>query len=190
MSITVSLSLNRALKVVERLRALADDTSSKLVSMSTVVSTWSPEDASVRQKQSVVEANFDRVYLEYQGLLKAVGDIRHSLAEANVKYGISALMSEQDALQREVKTLRLLVEQAEADAIELNQVVSVGNDMSHYNRQSVHVMNTSQRASVVERSRRVQSRLHQIADEIASANVNKVSVTLTEEQARLVGLSA
>ena len=195
-----NVTISRAHKIVERLKKRAEEQAALARNSFTMPMIQAkPLPAQVVAYHKRVEEG--RAALKvFQVIQKEIADIRNKIAHANVTYGMSDKMAEQERLRHERALLeQVLSANTENDALSLEVVMDKAFEMPNSNpsdgiypvrRQGIKVMvceasDIEEWKACVLQIDAVRSRL---SDEISDLNASKIEISLSDDSASAAGL--
>lgn len=182
---TISVSLTRAHKIAERLKAQA----TQLLQEATVA-------AHSARLTSVTSAQAERLNAQGKSVSEliakaevftlATAKVRALISRENEARGISSMLAHLDAHNKLAQQLKSVVDIAKAGTLELSDVpeVKLGADAAMVGvMHMVNVVPIEQRQSLQKRLDEHKRKAVQLSDEIAEANAARVSIELDDELA-------
>lgn len=193
---TYKLTLNRWHKVAERLSRRANDIAEEVRTgfNQTKVMGYLGKDQQLRLK-----TEGERLAALMPGLFDlqaTVAQIRKALGAANEAAGISADLAELDRLNRQLRLLESLIDRQDAELVAIDELpnlpVRVQEERGLFPRPStfgVRVMPESALESYRQKLESVCGECFSVADRIAAKNRETLSLSVSEDAARLAGLA-
>lgn len=190
---TIQVSLTRAHKIAERLKAHATELlSNSMVSGSPTLINGRAAAQLERMGASGIKAVAD--FEKAERVLRACANVRTVIARENQSRGISAKLAELDAVNKLVAQAKSLHESFGSAQIELNEVATyqpLGNEGSYQSGLRVNVVEPASRDSLQQHLRRLQREAVQLSDAVAEANAARVELVLDDDLAAIAtGLEA
>lgn len=192
---TYERTLSRWHKVVERLTAELNQ------HFTTATQELSIADVREYLGESQVEQLHQQTERGLEALERAstiqssITQIRTAVGAANQTHGITALVAEQDALQRRLQVMKtILAKQKGVGAVrpeELSQVRPPSPKPDFYSRSGtipVRVMNTAQQRQVAEESAALAVRIYALSDVLADRNRALLRIAVPKDMAALAAL--
>lgn len=183
-----NITLNRAHKIVDRLRQHVTETSKTLRSQAAPVRVRSQQDVGAKLRVETRQAEFADQLAAYGLAVDALEQLRNAISKANVANGVDVLLAKQNRITQELKLVKELVEDASLDqCIAWDHVPTTPSDYAHENLASI----TAEQGTLLnQRVRELQTDLHSVSDRVSDANRASVTVDLSDEHAQIVGLKA
>ena len=130
-------------------------------------------------------------------LVEAHMTVRNALAEANVKFGVSRLLAEQEAVKRSIALLTSIrdsqddaVSQTQASAIfEARSAADDANHRGLFAALSVTSLCEDRLAHVVSALQQAERQLAKLSDDLADLNASRIQVSIDHAVAADLGLS-
>ena len=183
-----NITLNRAHKIVERMRQHVTDTSTALRAQAAPVRVRSQQDVGAKLRVEVRQAEFGDQLTAYGSAVDALEQLRNAISKANVANGVDVLLAKQNRINQELKLVKELVSDASLDqCISWEHVPVTASDYAHENLASI---TAEQGALLNQRVRELQTDLHAVSDQVSDANRASVTVELSDAHAQIVGLKA
>ena len=110
-----TITLNRAHKIVERLRQHVTDTSKAVRALVAPVRVRSQQDAGAKARAEAHIQGFDAQFAEYGLAGVAVEKLRNAISKANTAHGIDVLLAKQNRINQELTLAKDLVSDASLD---------------------------------------------------------------------------
>ena len=186
MSYTVTL--NRAHKIVERLRQHVTDTSKALRAQVAPVRVRNKEDIGAKVRAEARQVALPALLSSYGLAVDALELLRNVISKGNTANGIDVLLAKQNRINQEL----VLVKEMVSDAA-LESTVAwehVAPESTDYSSQHLASLTAEQAELLNKRIRTLQTELHAVSDQVSDANRASVSVTLSDELSLVVGLKA
>ncbi len=194
------LTINRAHKVVERLKTLVKQYESRTIETGSAIDTALPVGDGVIARMGERANEFEGALASYQTTSAALVSVRQAIGKANAANSINDLLAEQEGLSRELKLVKVILERCGGSTAvapsELKDYpvpqLAAASTGTYLRSQSagvkVYSLERTRQQEVEQLANVLQSKLHGIADRIAEANRATVSIELPAEIAEAVGL--
>lgn len=197
---THTLTINRAHKVVERLKTLVKQHENRAIETGSAIDTGLPVGDGVIARMGERGEEFETALTSYQTTSTALVSVRQAIGKANAANGINDFLAEQDGLSRELKLLKTILERCGGSTVvapsELRDypipqspaASSGGFLRSQTSGVKVFSLDKERQQSLEHEAKALQSKLHGIADRIAEANRASLTIGLPQEISEAVGL--
>lgn len=194
----ISNSLTRMHKIAERInqrrQQLAEAIARGVRPESLEASVLRVRGASLKEQASFA---IDEQLAMHDRLVEAHMTVRNALAEANVKFGVSRLLAEQEAVKRSIALLASIrdsqddaVSQTQASAIfEARSAADDANRRGLFAALSVTSLCEDRLAHVVSTLQQAERQLAKLSDDLADLNASRIQVTLDHTVAAELGLA-
>jgi len=190
---TYSITLSRAHKLAERLKARAAELSAAAVENAGAVpvhgKTGTAAQIEALQARDAAAATALDECLSVHSIL---GNVRQAIGRANASFGVSDMLTEQAVLSAQLASIKAYLDAAKRPGIRPHEVAT----WEPMNRGEFGVRAVEVQATTPEKvahyeavQRQLQARLYALSDDISAANAKKISVELPESLAKLVGLA-
>jgi hypothetical protein len=183
-----TITLNRAHKIVERIRQHVTDTSKALRAQVSPVRVRSQQDVGSKAR---VEARQEEFPVQMQNYGKAVETLellRNAISKGNISNGVDVLLTRQNRINQELTLVKELISDAALEScVEWEHIAATPSD---YETSHLASLSTEQGAILVQHVRTLQTELHSVSDQVSDANRATITVELSDEHARIVGLKA
>ena len=182
-----TFTLNRAHKIVERLKTHASELVKEAELLASPLSVRSQEEAG-SQKRAADNALNALINLEaYTTVLATIHTLRQAIATANHTSGVDNLLALQNKQTQILSAYkRVLDSVAPASSVGWDQIPAVANE---YTRYSLETLNADQLSAIREVISSTQMKLHATSDSVSDANRTSITVEISEEHARIAGLA-
>ena len=192
----IQITLSRAHKVVERLKALMSEQSAIAHQCLTDVSLSSNMvNAGQVNSLNARTAKGLAAIADYERFNAAWGMIRNAVGKANVTSGVSELLTQQETLSRQKGFLSNLSSNNDMNALQITQVADftpvAATNSGRYNSDSISInmLSDDQRTGIANKLAEITKTIYVISDKVADANANKISFVLDDDLAGLLGLA-
>lgn len=194
------LTINRAHKVVERLKTLVKQHENRVIETGAAIDTALPVGDGVIARMGERTNDFEVALAYYKATSTALVSVRQVIGKANAANGINDLLAEQEGLSRELKLIKVILERCGGSIavapgelkdypIPQAQSASTGGFLrGQTSGVKVYSLDKVRQQSLENEAKTLQSKLHGIADRIAEANRASVSIELSPEISEAVGL--
>lgn len=181
----LSVSLTRAHKVAERLKAQASlllQEASTAAGASRLTGVSPGQLERLRHQGEAVE----QALAQAQRYLRAAAYVRIVIGRENEARSISAKLARMDAVKSLVNAIKLLLSNARGGALELGEIADykpLSSDNSSYSLPSVNVVSVAARERIQADLLALQREAVLLSDEIAEANAARVLLELDDDLA-------
>lgn len=183
-----TISLNRAHKIVERLKQHVTDTSKALRAQVSPVRVRSQQDVGAKARVEARKEAFPAQLANYGKAVDALELLRNAISKGNTANGIDVLLAKQNRINQELTLVKELVSDASLESsVEWEHVPAAPSD---YETSNLASLSTEQGALLATRIRALQTELHAVSDQVSDANRATIAVELSDEHAEVVGLKA
>ena len=183
-----TISLNRAHKIVERLRQHVTDTAKALRAQAAPVRVRSQVDIGAKARVEARKASFPGQMANYGKAVDALELLRNAISKGNTANGVDVLLAKQNRINQELTLVKELVSDAALDSsVEWEHVPATSTD---YETANLASLNAEQGTMLAQRIRTLQTELHAVSDQVSDANRATITVELSDEHAEVVGLKA
>lgn len=183
-----SITLNRAHKIVERLRQHVAESSKAVRALVSPVRVRSQQDLGAKARAEARGASFDAEYTKYSDAVRALEQLRGVISKANAANGVDTLLAKQSRLNQELALNKEALSDASLDACVAWEHVAA--TPTEYHSENLASLSADQGSTVAQRIRLLQTELHAVSDQVSDANRATISVELSDEHALVVGLKA
>lgn len=195
-----TLTINRAHKVVERLKTLLKQHENRSIETGSAIDTGLPVGEGVIARMGERSNDFETALANYQAASAALVSVRQVIGKANAANGINDLLAEQDGLSKELKLFKVVLERCGGSTavapgelkdypIPQAQAASTGGYLRGQSAGiKVYSLDKARQQQLEQQAKALQSKLHGIADRIAEANRASVTFELPTEISEAVGL--
>ena len=183
-----TFTLNRAHKIVERLKTHASDLVKEAELLASPLSVRSREELG-SQKRAVDNALAAVAHLEtYTSVLATIRNLRQAIATANHTSGVDSLLALQNTQSQILAAYKRVLDSASpTSSVTWDQVPLTANE---YTRYSLETLNADQLNSVRAVIASTQTQLHATSDSVSDANRASITVEIPDAHARIAGLTA
>lgn len=183
-----TITLNRAHKIVERLRQHVTDTSKALRAQVTPVRVRNQADIGAKARALARQEALPALLSSYGLAVDALELLRNVISKGNTDNGIDVLLAKQNRINQELVLVKELVSDASLESTVAWEHVAV--ESTDYSSESLASLTTAQAEMLNKRIRTLQTELHAVSDQVSDVNRASVSVTLSDELALVAGLKA
>lgn len=184
-----TITLNRAHKIVERLRQHVTDTSKALRAQVTPVRVRNQADIGAKARAFARQEALPALLSSYGVAVDALELLRNVISKGNTANGIDVLLAKQNRINQELVLVKELVSDASLESTVAWEHVAVESS-TDYSSETLASLTTAQAEMLNKRIRTLQTELHAVSDQVSDANRASVSVTLSDELSLVVGLKA
>lgn len=196
---THTLTLNRAHKVVERLKTLAKQHETLVLQNGSATDIALPVGNGVIARLGERCTEFESAMRDYQSTSESLVFVRQAIGRANSANGINDLLAEQEGINRTLKILKTVISQSgDSSAVSpselkdypVPQVQQSGGGYLSQRQTGIKVLSLSldRKKDLEDEAKALQSKLHGLADRISEANRASVTFELSAEISEAVGL--
>lgn len=183
-----SITLNRAHKIVERLRQHIADSAKAVRVQVSPVRVRSQLDLGAKARAESRGASFDAEYTKYSEAVATLEMLRGVISKANTANGVDALLAKQNRINQELTLNKEVLSAASLDDCVAWEHVSA--TPTEYHSENLASLNATQGAAIAQRVRVLQTELHAVSDQVSDANRATISFELSDAHAEIVGLKA
>lgn len=183
-----TITLNRAHKIVERLRQHVTDTAKALRAQVAPVRVRSQQDIGAQARVEARKNSFEAQLDKYGHAVNALELLRNAISKGNTANGVDVLLAKQNRINQELTLVKELLSDAELDtSVSWEHVAAVPSD---YETSNLASLSAEQGSMLALHMRTLQTELHAVSDEVSDANRATITVELSDEHAQVVGLKA
>ena len=182
-----SVSLNRAHKLVDRLRQHISESAIALRSKAEPIRVRSKQEESANKRVQARRAAFSSELAAYFESSAAMADLRDAIALGNAANGVNSLLAEQNRINQELSFVKELISDADLEnSVEWSDVPATPGDQ--YSSYQLASIDANQADSFAECMRVLKADLHNAADQVSDANRASIQISLSDKLAVIVGL--
>ena len=183
-----TFTLNRAHKIVERLKTHASELVKEAELLAAPLSVRSQEEVG-SQKRALDNAVVALSNLDaYTSVLATIRILRQAIATANNTSGVDDLLALQNTQSQTLAAYkRVLDSVSPTSSVAWDQIPATANE---YTRYSLETLNADQLTAVRAVIAATQTQLHATSDSVSDANRATITVELPDAHARIAGLTA
>lgn len=183
-----TISLNRAHKIVERLRQHVTDSAKTLRAQVAPIRVRSQQDIGAKARVDARRESFSTQLTNYRSAVDALALLRNAISKGNTENGVDVLLGNQTRINQELTLVKELVSDASLESsVEWEHVAAVATD---YDTANLASLSAEQGVVLAQRIRTLQTELHAASDHVSDANRATITVELSDEHAEVVGLKA
>lgn len=188
-----TVTLNRAHKVVERLKAELSRLQTLIGEKTSPVNVNLPLPSSQADRLEADSDSFMQDYNKYMTLLLDAEQAKVAIAKSNHELNANALLAEMDSLNKELVLIKSISSKAEyarnLPTVREACLMDPGQDrMGRSAMAQVTRVSQAQTEWAEKRAEEIQKQIHKKADSLADLNREKVTLTLSELGADVAGL--
>ena len=183
-----TFTLNRAHKIVERLKTHASELVKEAELLAAPLSVRSQEEVG-SQKRALDNAVVALSNLDaYTSVLATIRILRQAIATANNTSGVDDLLALQNTQSQTLAAYkRVLDSVSPTSSVAWDQIPATADE---YTRYSLETLNADQLTAVRAVIAATQTQLHATSDSVSDANRATITVELPDAHARIAGLTA
>ena len=183
-----TFTLNRAHKVVERLKARAADILKEAQELVGPVRVRSQAEAGLKERAVDRAARAKVLLAEHMALLDTVGVLRRAVADANHAAAVDQLLCEQNECTQKVNAYKRVLEAADfEDASAWEEIPAEASEYAVY---QLRVLDSETVDAFKSAMQAQQVRVHAVSDSVSDANRATIKVEMSAEHARIAGLTS
>lgn len=190
-TLEVTVSLARAHKVVDHIRERLAKEQQSFQQNSDRVSLTGHAGAQQVKELQLRRARAESALKAFRDWNRALTTVRSAIGRANVSAGVADLLTEREALHRELDALKHLLTEA-ADAIQVEELPDFRplSDGTQYPSVSVALSTPAQQEEARQRSEALRGQLFRLGNQLADANHQRVALALPRAIAEQLGFTA
>ena len=187
MSTPYTFTLNRAHKIVERLKAHSNQLFKEAEELAAPLSIRSQQEVG-SQARAVERATEVLEKMEkFTALLVTLRTVRQAISDANHTHGVDALLATQTMQTQTLAAYKRLLEASSYNsAVDWSQIPATADE---YTRYSLETLNDTQLTQVRNTIASTQAQLHATSDKVSDVNRATITVALPAEHAAIAGLT-